>query len=418
MPNRTPVYHGDLFGIAARHAQTDLRADGNAGAVVAVFNGPEGDVSPNWRSQGRSATTALGHGLGEAVVGALQTDGQRLRGTAGYAFARAPMSTVDVKATTTVAQGTTGRRAFPGRSQFGGAEDGRTKMHARGFDEGRTVRRQRRKGHGSKRPALPLGLIAMVHPARHFPSSVPVGVVSLGPLTFVTLPGEFTTILGQRIERRVREARGVPGPTVSIGLAGEYLSYFVTPEEYDLQHYEGASMMYGRLAGEAVAQTAQDLASEPRVDDVGPYAYRGRGKTSAAALSRKLRGPARKANEAVQAALEVDTAISMTFEDIRSNWPAAGGETTPRITVEVELDTGWAPLVDDEGDEFVSYVSQAGRGPWTWTVRWLEPFAPLDVRDAPLRLRVRRMDGTDVCSAPFDGKPSTRGLRDVSVAGC
>lgn len=418
MPNRTPVYHGDLFGIAARHAQTGLRDEGNAGAVVAVFNGPEGDVSPNWRTQGRSATTALGHGLGDAVIGSLQTDGQRLLGTTGYGFARAPLSAVDVKAPTTVPPGRTGRRAFPGRSQFGGAEDGRTTLHDHGFDEGRTVRRQRRKGHGAKRPALPLGLIAMVHPARHFPSSVPVGVVSLGPLTFVALPGEFTTILGQRIERRVRDARGGLGPTIAIGLAGEYLSYFVTPEEYDLQHYEGASMMYGRLAGEAIAQAAEDLATAPRVDDVGPYTYRGRGKTSTRALARKLRRPARKAAAALETTLDVGTTVSMTFEDTHAAWPTAGEETTPRVSVEVKLDTGWAPLVDDEGDEFVSHVSRAGRGPWTWTVHWLEPFAPLDLRDAPLRLRVRRVDGTAVCSTAFDGQPSTHGPRVVESGPC
>lgn len=418
MPNRTPVYHGDFFGLAARRAQSSLRDDGNAGAVVAVFNGPEGDVSPNWRTQGRSATVALGQGLGDAVVGSLQTPGQSLRGTAGYGFARAPLSTVDVDNPSTVAPGTTARRALPGRSQFGGAEDGRTKMHARGFDEGRTVRRERRKGHGSKRPALPPGLIAMVHPAHHFPSAVPVGVVSLGPLTFVTLPGEFTTVLGQRIERRVQTARGVEGPTIGIGLAGEYLSYFVTPEEYDLQHYEGASMMYGRLAGEAIAQAAEALARSPRVEDIGRFEYRGRGKTSSRALARKLRRPARKAGDAVASALDVGPAVSMTFEDMRPAWPKAGGETTPRVTVEVKLDTGWAPLVDDEGDEFVSYVSRAGRAPWMWTVTWLEPFAPLALRDAPLRIRVRRTDGTEVCSATFEGQPSTQGPREVASSDC
>ncbi|MCR9163069.1 MAG: neutral/alkaline non-lysosomal ceramidase N-terminal domain-containing protein [Nannocystaceae bacterium] len=418
MPNRTPVYHGDLFGLAAQHAQSSLRDQGHAGAVVAVFNGPEGDVSPNWRAQGYAATVALGHGLGEAVTGSLRTDGQRLRGTAGYAFARAPMSNVEVTAPTTVAPGRTGRRAFPGRSQFGGAEDGRTRLHEHGFDEGRTVARSRRKGHGAKRPALPLPLIAMAHPARHFPSSVPLGVVSLGPLSFVTLPGEFTTVLGQRIERRVSEARGVSGPTIAIGLSGEYLSYFVTPEEYDLQHYEGASMMYGRLAGEAIAQAAEDLAATPRVEDVGPFVYRGRGKTSTRALTRKLGRSARHAADAVGAAFGDGSAVTMTFEDSRPRWPATSGDTTPRVWVEVELDDGWAPLVNDESDEFITYVSRAGRGPWAWTVRWLEPFAPLELRDAPLRLRVRRVDGTEVCSARFDGRPNVAGTREVAARDC
>ena len=328
MPNRTPVYHGDLFGLAARRAQAELAEAGHAGAVVAIFNGPEGDVSPNWTTQGRGATTALGNGLGEAVAASVATEGLTLRGTAGYGFVRAPMSKVTVERPTTVPPGRTARRVLPGRSEFGGAEDGRTWTHEHGFDEGRTVKRERRKGQGTKRPALPPALVAVVHPAHHFPSHVPVGIVSLGPLTFVTLPGEFTTVMGQRVEQRVTAARGTTdpaAPTLGIGLAGEYLSYFTTPEEYDLQHYEGASMMYGRLAGEAIAQAAEDLAEHPRVEDVGPFVYRGRGKTSLAKLARKLRRPAKEAADGVANALELTDAVTLSFEDSPARWPSAGG---------------------------------------------------------------------------------------------
>jgi len=418
MPNRTPVYHGDLFGLAARQAQTTLRQQGNDDAVVAVFNGPEGDISPNWRDQGRSATTALGQGLGDAIVVSLGTDGLSLQGTAGYGFARAPLSSVEVTAPTTAQPGVTGRRALPGRSQFGGAEDGRTHMHDHGFDEGRTVRKRRRKGHGAKRPALPPALVAMVHPAHHFPSSVPLGVVALGPLSFVTLPGEFTTVMGQRIEQRVTAARGTAGPTIGIGLAGEYLSYFTTPEEYDLQHYEGASMMYGRLAGEAIAQSAEDLAKTPRVDDVGPFEYRGRGKTSVSKLARKLRRPARRSTPAVADTLDFDDTVTLHFEDMPAAWPESGGPTTPRVSVEVQTDVGWRALVDDEGDEFVTHLTRAGRGPWQWSATWLQPFAPLEHSGRSLRIRVQRIDGRITCSVPFDGAAQARGNRTVESGAC
>ena len=47
--------------------------------------------------------------------------------------------------------------------------------------------------------------------------------------------------------------RGAPAsPAVISGLANEFLQYFVTPEEYDRQHYEGGSQLYGRLAANLV----------------------------------------------------------------------------------------------------------------------------------------------------------------------
>ncbi len=413
MPNRTPVYHGDLFGIAARRAQGDLVGAGHDDAVVAVFNGPEGDVSPNWRAQGRSATTALGDGLGQAIVATLDTDGLSLRGTVGYGLVRVPMSSAEVVTPTTSAPGRTGRRALPGRSQFGGAEDGRTWLHDRGFDEGRTVRRARRKGHGAKRPALPPALIALRHPKAHFPSFVPLGVVELGPLSLVALPGEFTTAMGQRIESRVSAARDDVGPAIGIGLAGEYLSYFTTPQEYDLQHYEGASMMYGRLAGEAMAQAAEALVRQPRVEGVGTFDYRGRGKTSTARLARTLRGPAKEAAETIATTLELDTSVTLRFEDGRARW-SDDAQTTPRVRVEVRSDAGWERLADDEGDALVTYVTKAGRGRWMWASTWLEPFAPLEHRGKAMRLHVQRLDGSTACSAPFDAEAVTRGA-DVSL---
>ncbi|MGH1347024.1 MAG: neutral/alkaline non-lysosomal ceramidase N-terminal domain-containing protein [Nannocystales bacterium] len=418
MPNRTPVYHGDLFGLASRRAQDELAALGHEGVVVAVFNGPEGDVSPNWQAQGRGATVALGRGLGDAVVASIDTEGLSLRGTVGYGLARAPLSATRV-VPTTVAPGETARRAMPGRSQFGGAEDGRTRFHSRGFDEGRTARRPRRKGQGAKRPALPPALLSMVHPKRHLPSVVPVGLVQLGPLSLVTLPGEVTTILGQRIEQRVDSPRTTLGPTISVGLAGEYVSYFTTPEEFDLQHYEGASMMYGRLSGEVLAETAEALAAKPWVDGVGTYDYRGRGRTSLPALRKKLRRPAKTAAKVVADTLEVRAAVTVSFDDKGPRWPeAAGGSTTPRVHVQVQGDEGWQWLDDDDGDALVLYVTKVARDRWTYAATWLEPFAPIAASGRPLRLKIDRLDGTSVCSAPFESGGEDRSARMVEQAPC
>jgi neutral ceramidase len=219
----------------------------------------------------------------------------------------------------------------------------------------------------------------------------------------VTLPGEVTTVMGQRIEQRVSAARTHHGPTIGIGLAGEYLSYFTTPEEYDLQHYEGASMMYGRLAGEAMAEAAEQLARERRVDGTGDYRYRGRGSTSVAALGRKVRRAAKGSTEAVHDTLETQQTATVTFDDLPAQWDSPSGHTTPRVRVEAfAAERGWVHITDDEDDTLVTHVTATARARWTWAATWLEPFAPLDLGAHTFRFSIERTDGTRTCSTPFE----------------
>jgi hypothetical protein len=52
-----------------------------------------------------------------------------------------------------------------------------------------------------------------------------------------------------------------PDHVLLVGLANEYIGYFATPEEYDLQHYEGAMTLYGAASGPFLAQRVAGLAS-------------------------------------------------------------------------------------------------------------------------------------------------------------
>ncbi|RTG81857.1 neutral ceramidase [Schistosoma bovis] len=90
------------------------------------------------------------------------------------------------------------------------------------------------------------------------PSIVETQIVSIGSLLIVALPGEFTTMSGRRIREAVIEAannaskQNDPSSTTQYevilsGLSNVYSSYIATPEEYQLQRYEGASTIYGPL---------------------------------------------------------------------------------------------------------------------------------------------------------------------------
>ncbi len=88
----------------------------------------------------------------------------------------------------------------------------------------------------------------------------PLHVVRIGDQVLATLPGEPTCKLACTIERALlKQWTGADAPKgVSVlGYSGDYAGYFVTAEEYALQHYEGAHTIYG--SGTAAELRAQLL---------------------------------------------------------------------------------------------------------------------------------------------------------------
>jgi neutral ceramidase len=96
------------------------------------------------------------------------------------------------------------------------------------------------------------------------PKAVPLMAVRVGDGVIVTLPGEATAEVGARL----RAAIAGTGRVVVSGLANEFIQYLTTPEEYDRQHYEGGSTLYGPLSSnllraELVELTRRLMSGEP-----------------------------------------------------------------------------------------------------------------------------------------------------------
>jgi hypothetical protein len=99
------------------------------------------------------------------------------------------------------------------------------------------------------------------------PKAVPLVAVRVADGVIVTLPGEPTREVGARVREAVTAASGV-GRVVVSGLANEFIQYFTTPEEYDRQHYEGGSTLYGPLSsnllrGELAELSRRLVSGEP-----------------------------------------------------------------------------------------------------------------------------------------------------------
>lgn len=62
------------------------------------------------------------------------------------------------------------------------------------------------------------------------------------------LPGEFSTMAGRRLKSEVQlfaKSRSHEFSSLLCGLSNIYTSYITTPEEYEIQRYEGASTIFG-----------------------------------------------------------------------------------------------------------------------------------------------------------------------------
>nr|WP_042180318.1 neutral/alkaline ceramidase [Kibdelosporangium sp. MJ126-NF4]CEL14327.1 FIG01123778: hypothetical protein [Kibdelosporangium sp. MJ126-NF4]CTQ88694.1 FIG01123778: hypothetical protein [Kibdelosporangium sp. MJ126-NF4] len=107
-----------------------------------------------------------------------------------------------------------------------------------------------------KASLVPTGLIGAT------PNVLPVQIVKIGQLHLVAVPGEVTIVAGLRIRRSVARELGVPLENVLIqGYANDYSQYVTTPEEYDLQQYEGGSTLFGRNTTPAYQQEFGKLAA-------------------------------------------------------------------------------------------------------------------------------------------------------------
>jgi neutral ceramidase len=107
------------------------------------------------------------------------------------------------------------------------------------------------------------------------PKAVPLMAVRVGSRLIVTQPGEATREVGERLRGAVSAAiagSGIRRVVVS-GLANEFIQYITTPEEYDRQHYEGGSTLYGPLEANFLRQHQAELASSLAGGRAAPAPY-------------------------------------------------------------------------------------------------------------------------------------------------
>jgi neutral ceramidase len=407
----TPVYSADIFGVAANYAERTLHVQAPE-AVVGLFNGAQGDVSVVSEERDWSAALRLGARLGRGIVA--NPARERVDGPIRRAVTRQPMAGQCVDETICAAD-------FPlfGAGALGGSESNHWLLSWLGWGEGVTGNGV--PGHGAKRAALgPFGRLLM--PSSSLPAEAPLAVHQVGGVLFVTLPGEFTTMMGRRVAAWVAEAaKWQPERVVLVGLANEYLSYFATPEEYALQHYEGASTLWGPqagpLLGRRLSAAAATLSTPPRRSVPIDFHHRaGLAWTFTLANAGPLPHPPDAGLDALLGDAEGTRRVlpaTFCWDDVVPSMSAAS-RVTPEVTIVKGTDRGTLePLLIDgiaEDDSGVNFVTVAGlaspgdrAGPRSeWCTIWLGAPAGTD----PLHFRIHTLRGT-VTSPPISRRSDT-----------
>ncbi|MBA4368860.1 MAG: alkaline ceramidase [Desulfobacterium sp.] len=97
------------------------------------------------------------------------------------------------------------------------------------------------------------------------PEVLPLQIVKIGNLAIVAAPVEVTTMAGRRIRNTVIAELGSDVDYVVIAaISNAYCSYLTTREEYEIQHYEGGSNMFGPYSLNAFQQEYALLAEALR----------------------------------------------------------------------------------------------------------------------------------------------------------
>ena len=270
---------GDNKGYASWFVEQSLGPD-----VVAAFTqSNSGDISPNRRetpdnrlegegSTPRESTRIIGERQARKAIDLAQSPQRLLYGElhsrllhVDFANSEAPPLFSSTGRSERIGPAILGQNFIPG------TKDGRgPAWFAYGSPERELLVRfvtrvttpinaEERRRHAPKYPFLKLS-----RSRRSWaPHVLPLQMFTIGQCAIVAIPFETSTVAGHRICRLVEpilQRMGVD-ETVLTCLSNAYSGYLTTPEEYDLQYYEGASTLFGREQLNAVRYHLDRLAT-------------------------------------------------------------------------------------------------------------------------------------------------------------
>ena len=212
--------------------------------------------------------------------------------------------------------------------------------------------------------------------------------LTLSPQRVFAAPFELTTVTGTRIRDRLtlfleqKKPREAIEGVIMVGLANNYLQYAATSDEYNLQHYEGASTLYGpetaRFLGNHLLCLADSLygdhadsrcilAQPHAVNTVHPVLANPQQVSRMPDVTESIVDPVQLIDEEIRST-RIDLWPTWTVR-FRGNRPGAGLMRN-HITVRI-LEAGTSRLLDDDdGTGIEVRFDETAEDEQTWMARW------------------------------------------------
>ncbi|HEV2815075.1 MAG TPA: neutral/alkaline non-lysosomal ceramidase N-terminal domain-containing protein, partial [Solirubrobacteraceae bacterium] len=361
-PHTFSVYNADHHGSATRVAEQAIRRAGRVPkqqeVVNAYGNADEGDMSSGLDRRGPVWADEVGRIEADAMLSAWRT--------AGRAMTAEPALDARWTRVCFCGQETEGGEvddtAVVGLPLFTGSEEGRGPLHDQTgvpFEDRRAPVSDPHQGYKIQVVRSGEGSI---------PKAVPLLALRIGDRVIGSIPGEMTAGMGERVKEAMAAAAG-PGVTpVLSGLANEFLQYFVTPEEYDRQHYEGGSQLYGRLAANLVKVQLADLVRRMGANEPAPEPYAADPRNGVSADAPPFEAGATEATE-----LDRPAPTVAHLKQARFGWQGGPrGLDRPLdsafVTVERRVRRQWRRFTDDLGLQILWEVDAEGGHTARWEV--------------------------------------------------
>lgn len=276
IPPFTRPYHADVWHWISEELETALH-DSAPGFIHGAAQATHADNNPAWKHddlRGDREAERIGKALGQHATRLFQALGQELSPVLTTAVASRQLNLLD--------RIDTGRfglceRAITGASVAGAANGDEVFpiSYLPFLEEGWPRRLFTDQCQGVKQWML--SKLQLLLPAERFPHQALFQIVRINDLVLVPLPWEITLESGNRLRDAVT-ATLPPGTDWKVeisSLANGYFGYAVTPEEYQLQYYEGGHTLYGPhtldfLIGQSEA-LSRDLQQHGDLNAIPPH---------------------------------------------------------------------------------------------------------------------------------------------------
>lgn len=259
------LYNSDVFGVASVEIIKELKNNTKYDKLninkdkinVTFFQGAVGDVTINTVKYNRQVCIKFGKILAKHVLNNLininDKNTKKLKPSLKIIYQSAKMNDnsfnfFGVKKTSDIPSN--------GFAQIGGSqEDAPTYLNKLGWSGGKIAKYKLNNEQGVKREILDIfnffpklsywiKNIYLKYHKLYPPRSFMMNLIMLDDILLCPIPGELTTYNYYKLHDLFNGTN--IKDIILLGLSNEYISYFATYEEYNLQHYEGSSTIWGQ----------------------------------------------------------------------------------------------------------------------------------------------------------------------------